>query len=318
MDKAIIKAISAIIPTANRASVLKATFASLGKQEVQPAEVIVIDASEDDSTWQVCEDVCAGLQSVIKYIKTTQKGAAAQRNQGTSLAAHPFILFCDDDIVLEPGCLQQLWDGINSSDDIGGVNAMITNQQYHTPGKLTRLMYRIMHGQKLSTYAGKCIGPAWNLLPEDDNSLPELVNVEWLNTTCTLYRKIALPDPVFSPNFTGYSLMEDLALSLIVAKEYKLYNARTARIFHDSQPGSHKKNAFNIARMELINRHYIMRYVLGRNDISMYCRLMLLQLFGVFASLTTWEGWQNLGAAVAGKISAIFIILFDKRLSASQ
>ena len=43
---------------------------------------------------------------------------------------------------------------------------------------------------------------------------PEVASVEWLNTTCTIYRGEALPSPPFCNQFTGYSLMEDLALSL--------------------------------------------------------------------------------------------------------
>ncbi len=58
-----------------------------------------------------------------------------------------------------------------------------------------------------------------------------MVPVEWLNTTCTLYRREALPDPPFLSHFTGYSLMEDLALSLTVGKRWKLANARGLRIF---------------------------------------------------------------------------------------
>jgi len=107
---------------------------------------------------------------------------------------------------------------MQSDAGIGGVNAMITNQQYHTPGRVSRIMYRLMHGKKSASYAGKCIGPASNLLPQDIDSLPEYQPVEWLNTTCTLYRKEALPQPAFHSHFTGYSLMEDVSLSLTVAK----------------------------------------------------------------------------------------------------
>ena len=48
------------------------------------------------------------------------------------------------------------------------------------------------------------------------------------------------PEPPFTDNFVGYSLMEDLSLSLIVARHWSLANVRTARIYHDSQSGEHK------------------------------------------------------------------------------
>nr|MCU0322498.1 glycosyltransferase [Chitinophagaceae bacterium] len=218
-----------------------------------------------------------------------------QRNEGLELVQTDFVFFMDDDIIFEEDCISRLWMSINSGSKVGGVNAMITNQQYHNPGKFSRLMYRLMHGTKLDSYAGMCIGPAWNLLPEDKATLPEQVEVEWLNTTCTIYRKEALPIPSFSSHFTGYSLMEDVCLSLEVSKKWKLLNARTARIYHDSQPGVHKNNLKELAEMELLNRYYIMTKILCRTGIKNYVKLFFFQLFGILTSsnkfsLKVWLG----------------------------
>ena len=187
---------------------------------------------------------------------------------------------------------------------------MITNQQYHTPGKLTKFMYRLMSGVNLKTYAGKCIGPAWNLLPEDKDNLPSCVEVEWLNLGCTIYRKEALPSPAFNSVFKGYSLMEDLSLSLEVAKKWKLFNVRNARLFHDSQPGQHKNSIYKTAKMELVNRHYIMTKVLARNTFSDHIKLIILQFFGIATTLSKLQGWMNLIPSISGKLVAFFQIAF--------
>lgn len=304
---------SAIIPTANRATVLAEMIASLAAQSHQPAEIIIIDSSENGETDVVAHSKYNNLQSIIQYFKATDKGAATQRNQGIEKANHPFIFFMDDDIIFEKDCVQAIWNAINSKENAAGVNAMITNQRYHTPGRFTSLMYRLMSGKKLESYAGKCIGPAWNLLPEDNEQLPAVVPVEWLNTTCTLYRREALPAIVFDSYFTGYSLMEDLALSLRVAKQWNLYNARNARIFHNSQPGIHKNSVYKIARMELMNRRYIMSVVLSRNSFTYYCKLCLFETFGIVSTLTGLQGWKNLLPTLAGKTGAWFSIMFGKR-----
>jgi hypothetical protein len=182
---------------------------------------------------------------------------------------------------------------------------MITNQRYLPPGRVSRLLFPFLHGRAEASYAGKCIGPAFNLLPEDRPDLPEVVPVEWLNSTCTLYRRQALPQPLFPPNFTGYSLMEDVTLSLMVGKKWKLANARTARIFHDSQPGDHKSNPAVLAKMELINRHYVMSCILGRQQLGDYLKLAVLQIFGIAASLVSVPGWLSLPAVLLGKLGAI-------------
>lgn len=277
--------VSAVIATANRAVVFETTLTSLYSQSVIPQQIIVVDASDTDETFVLCSNKYPDIQ----WVKASVRGAAAQRNQGLELVQTSVVFFMDDDIVFEADCVNKLWQGINSRNEVGGVNAMITNQQYHAPGKFTSFMYRLMHGKQLDSYAGKCIGPAWNLLPQDADCLPEMQPVEWLNTTCTMYRTGALPMPAFSSHFTGYSLMEDLCLSLEVAKKWKLFNVRTARIFHDSQPGVHKKNDFELARMELVNRYYVMTRILDRTGFRNNIKLFFFQLFGIVTSSNRYK-----------------------------
>jgi glycosyltransferase involved in cell wall biosynthesis len=150
-------------------------------------EMIVIDGSEDDRTEQLCHRFIPGLLTQIRYYKATAIGAATQRNQAFAYASQDVIWLMDDDILLEPECLARLWHTLHSDPHMGGVNAMITNQRYLSPGRISRTLFQFLHGQIESSYAGKCIGPAFNLLPEDNPTLPAIVPVEWLNTTCTLY-----------------------------------------------------------------------------------------------------------------------------------
>jgi len=301
--------VSAIIPTMNRSAILSRLLNSIAAQSAQPAEVIVVDASSDSATQDVCRLGFSGLRSVVCYHRAKNIGAASQRNEAISYVANNTLLFFDDDVLLEADCLHRLWQALNSDDAIGGVNAMITNQKYSSPGLLSRLLFRTLHGRGESSYAGRCIGPALNLLPQDEVGSPEVVRVEWLNLGCTLYRREALPSPPFAEHFTGYSLMEDLALSLVVGKTWELANARTARIFHDSQPGEHKSSSAKLAEMELVNRYYVMSRILNRNGASDFAKLCLLELFNVVTPLVSPSAWKTLPAVIAGKTRGLFSIL---------
>lgn len=316
----VILPVSAVVPTVDRANVLRRTLQSLAQQEVLPSELIIIDGSREDDTRAVIDhwasSVGAGCE--IVYQRASKLGAATQRNQGVAAATQPFIWFFDDDILFEPHCVARLWQAMENDKTLGGVNAMITNQRYLPPGFVSRSLFRCLNGGARGSYAGKCIGPAFNILPEDDPQLPEITSVEWLNTTCTLYRREALPDPLFPDHFVGYSLMEDLALSLQVGKAWKLANARTARIFHDSQPGEHKNDPMALAKMELVNRHYVMTRVMGRCQITDYLKLMLLQAFGVITPLVTKSAWLSLPAVLRGKASGIHEIFFNSRSGREQ
>jgi len=162
-----------------------------------------------------------------------------------------------------------------------------------------------MAGKAERSYAGRVLGPAVNLLPEDRDDLPEVVPVEWLNLGCTFYRRQALPDPPFLSHFTDYSLMEDLALSLTAGRCWKLANVRTARIYHDSQPGTHKSDPAQLAEMQLVNRHFVMTRILGRNRFSDYLKLAIFEFFSLASSLQSGSGRATLTRAFRGRLGAV-------------
>ena len=304
--------ISALVATRNRYLPLKRMLDSLAKQSAQPLEMIVIDGSDNDETKTLCHSKIPHLKTNIIYHRATEIGAATQRNQAMEYATQDFVWLLDDDITFEPDCVKRLWQALQNDSKLGGVNAMITNQKYSPPGKISRHLFQFLHGSFEKSYAGKCIGPALNLLPEDNPNLPEIVPVEWLNSTCVMYRKAALPNPLFPPVFTGYSLMEDVTISLTVGKKWQLANARTARIFHDSQPGDHKNNLGVLAKMDLVNRHYVMTQILERDTLQDYFKLAIFQVYNVAGFLVSSNKWHILPAIVKGKLDAIKEIIFQK------
>jgi GT2 family glycosyltransferase len=311
----IIAPASAVIATRNRAASLARTLHSLAMQEVAPSELVVIDGSENEATKDMVAKFSEGHSPAlsVRWIPAAVVGAAAQRNQGVSLATQPFIWFFDDDVIFEPGCAEQLWKAINADPTVGGVNAMIVNQRYHPPGRISRAVFRLMHGRRERSYAGKVIGPVVTLLPEDSTALPDVVPVEWLNTTCTIYRREALPSPPFDAVFTGYSLMEDVALSLRVGKKWKLANARTARIVHESQSGEHKSDARLVARMELINRYYVMRKILDQRGALSILRLFVWQLFQLASVAARSSTRRKTAPILLGQAEALKAIMFEDK-----
>jgi glycosyltransferase involved in cell wall biosynthesis len=312
--------VSAVIATRNRATSLSKTLESLLKSNALLAELIIVDASDDSATKAITEKFAnqVGPSGIVRWVAADVRGAAAQRNQGVAAATQCVIWFFDDDIVFEPHCLEHLWQALQSDPQIGGVNAMITNQNYGTPGAVSRFMFRLLNGKSEATYAGRVIGPAVNLLPEDRQDLPEIVPVDWLNTTCTIYRREALPTPPFRREFQGYSLMEDLALSLEVGKTWNLANARTARISHDSQPAGYKLDARSRSCMELVNRHFVMTRIMGRAGFADYAKLALWELFSLASAVASRESRKSLPYILRGKWDGLRRIVAGDRGAGSR
>ncbi|MBW8782061.1 MAG: glycosyltransferase family 2 protein [Verrucomicrobia bacterium] len=302
--------ISIIIPTLDRRDRLLRTVSSLLAQDVLPVEIIVIDASaspiESDvfgERLQLCKAV-----PTIRCLPSQQRGAAAQRNQGFAVATQPFVLFMDDDVDLEAGCISTLWETLHSDPRIGGCGAGIVNQHYHPPGRAMRWAYQLMGCPGTGSLAGRCCGPALNFLPAIDSRPGD--TVDWLNLCCTLYRREALPVPPLLPFFHGYSLMEDATLALEVGRHWRLAVPAHARLYHDSRPANYKDLPYGRERMEVINRWFVMRTVMGRNSLGWDMRQVFLQVFMLMLSLRTATGWRCFPAAVAGKLAGLGTVFF--------
>ena len=63
-----------------------------------------------------------------------------------------------------------------------------------------------------------------------------------------------------------------------MAKRWKLANIRSARIFHDSQPGAHKADRSALVEMEMVNRHYIMTHI-AKSGVADYLKLAVWHVF---------------------------------------
>jgi GT2 family glycosyltransferase len=309
--------LSGVVATRSRASSLEKMLGSLWAQEVLPCEILIVDASVDSATRDLiareAERVPCGV--AIRHLHSSGNGSAAQRNEGVRASSQAVVGFMDDDIVLEPDCIERLWAALHSANDVGGANAMITNQKYHEPGAASRLVYRLIGGGPGPEYAGRIFGPAVNLLPADREGMPEVVPVGWLNTTCTLYRRAALPDPPFASFFTGYSMMEDAALSLVVARKWKLVNARTARILHDTQPGKHKDDAAQVARMAVVNRDFVARRILGKKGIGYWSSLAVWAVFQLAAQAAQLPRRPKALDVIKGSLRGYAEIVFGRSVA---
>ena len=142
-----------VVPTHNRASLLKRHLAALGNQSY-PREcvewIIICDGCIDDSA-QVARE--AGADQVIEQ---QGSGPAAARNAGLAAARAPIVLFLDDDIIPTPGWVQALVD------DFGPNDAMVLHMGYcpHAPtGIVTHLDRRNARdpsrGENASATAGQ-------------------------------------------------------------------------------------------------------------------------------------------------------------------
>lgn len=90
--------VSVIIPTKNRAALLKRAIQSVLSQTIQNFEIIVIDDASTDETPQLL----ASFRKVIVITNTFSVGGSRSRNLGINKSKGKWIAFLDDDDVWRP------------------------------------------------------------------------------------------------------------------------------------------------------------------------------------------------------------------------
>jgi glycosyltransferase involved in cell wall biosynthesis len=99
--------ISVVLPTFNRAGLLKRSLESLAGQTLEGRlyEVIVVDDGSTDSTQEVCEGFSDRMQ--LKLFRIENSGIAAAKNLGIFVSSGALLLFFDDDDYADRNLLQE-------------------------------------------------------------------------------------------------------------------------------------------------------------------------------------------------------------------
>lgn len=94
--------VSVIVPTHNRAAVLRDTLDHILKQTAPPLEIIVVDDGSTDET----AEAIASYGAAVKGIRIERGKPAATRNAGAAAASGEWLLFTDDDCRVPPNWVE--------------------------------------------------------------------------------------------------------------------------------------------------------------------------------------------------------------------
>lgn len=118
------KGISIIICTYNGSNRIKDTLASvlnLKNNQNIPFELLVINNNSNDNTALICNDILFNSFISFKILDEIKPGLNNARIKGISNATFEWVLFCDDDNLLDQNYLHVLFEIIESNSQLGAI-----------------------------------------------------------------------------------------------------------------------------------------------------------------------------------------------------
>jgi GT2 family glycosyltransferase len=247
---------SVVIATRNRPSYLLHTVRSLLAQTVLPAELCIVDSSDDTPARGEIEQLCADTAVRLLYVHPAPKGLPRQRNIGVERTSGDPVFFIDDDVSIEPTAHEEvLAEYERWGPELGGVRGSpLRPQRLARPVILWRRVFGL--GGWWPEASGRVRG---GFFVENANALAEPRRVEFFNGLFPSFRREVFAHERFDDNLGGYAFKEDVDFSYRVSRRgYVLVQTPRALVDHFKAP-SERLPPFQLQRMMLANQFYLHR-----------------------------------------------------------
>ncbi len=123
--------VSVVICTRDRAADLHSCLTRLSALQCQPQEIVVVDnAPTDDASFRVVEQFAG-----VRYVKEPRGGLDIARNTGVTSAVCEVVAFCDDDVVVHPLWVYQVWQTFQDS-AVAAMTGLVLAAELQTEAQL--------------------------------------------------------------------------------------------------------------------------------------------------------------------------------------
>lgn len=262
-------------------------------------EVVVVDnASHDGSADMVAQE----FPHVVLQRNATNEGFAKGNNQAARLSSGPFLFFLNNDTIVQPEALSRLVVFLKQHPDVGMVGPRLIGRDgqpqrsYRPYPTLAASLHRLTSLRWTGLFRR-----AYKQYRRSPYDAPAAVQVEAL-----LGAAVCLPRQVFFDCGgwdEGYFFgVEDLDLSIRVAKTHNLMFCPQAEIIHLGRMSSRCNSGFTYTGVECGYARFLRKHVIGPLGSAGYKMLVTLNLPLTLGVNLVQEGWRRLrhGPAQAG------------------
>ena len=269
-----------VIATRNRPDDLLNTVRSLLDQTVLPAELCIVDSSDETPTRADIEKLCGEAGLKLDYHHPAPRGLTVQRNYGIDRTTGDPVFLIDDDVAMAPDCHEQILAEYERwGPELGGVRA--TPVRPARPSLGTRIYRKIFGiGGWWPEASGKVRA---GFYAEGISDSAGVRKVEYFNGWFMSYKRAVFEHERFDEKLAGYGYKEDIDFSYRVSRRFTLVQTPKARCDHLKAPSA-RLNSHNLQRMNMANQFYLHRKLMPqdfRHKAALWWSL--LGLFILFA-----------------------------------
>ncbi|PWJ97704.1 GT2 family glycosyltransferase [Flavobacterium araucananum] len=307
---------------------------SIRRQNLYPAEILIIDGSTDNKTKLILDQ---NKIEKLKYflVPDQERGLTKQRNFGIAQVAPncEIVCFLDDDTILEENYFEELIITYTLYPDALGVGGYITNEtnwiktnddykpsinEFYFDGWKRKDGSRFVLRKRLNLDSN-CL-PGFSPLFSHGRSVGFLppsyktYEVEQLMGGVSSFRKSVFEQLSFSTYFEGYGLYEDADFSLRVAKTGRLYVNTAAKLGH-FHAASGRPNQYKYGKMVVRNGWYVWRVKNPNPNFKDWLKwnaITLLLTFVRFSNTFTSNHKKAAFTESIGRSLGWFSLIFNK------
>jgi len=229
--------VSVIIPTFNRAPLIKEAIESVFSQTFTDYEIIIVDDGSTDNTHKLISDFSSNK---IKYFYQPNKGRSAARNLGIREASGEFIAFLDSDDLFSPFKLEI---------QVNQMNLQTDRVWSHTSYKCIDSKGNTIKKVNSGCFSGR-------IFPDIYINCPIAVPTVMIRRNILLSNKLEFNESI--------DIVEDILLWIQIAKKYELVGIPETL----SSVRLHGKNASTDIGSQITSIETIIQYIKTDREIS--------------------------------------------------
>ena len=249
-----------IIAVKDRPDELLVAVESLVRQTVLPAELCIVDSSDETPTRPKIEELCREADLKLDYHHPAPRGLTIQRNIGIDRTTGDPVFLIDDDVALEPDCHERILEEYERWETAPGVKLGGVRATPKNPARppwisiLWRKLFGI--GGWWPEASGKMRSGFW---VEGVSVAKGVRKIEYMTGWFMSFKREVFDKERFDENLSGYAHKEDVDFTYRVHKQGYVMLQTPAAICDHFMTSTSRLSSHQLTRMNLRNQFYLHR-----------------------------------------------------------